>query len=158
MRERMERELGPESAAQLNIKQGPGGLVDVDFLTQMMALRYAWRYPQLRRRRTDELLTGLVFTGLLAPADGARLQGDYEFLARLENCLRMETDLAAWAVSTEPDKLTPLARRMGFTGTAAAQDLSDELARRRKQVRAIFRRYFAVDQAEPGGPPGASPD
>ena len=50
MRERMERELGFESAAQLNIKQGPGGLVDVEFLTQMMALRYGWRYPQLRRR------------------------------------------------------------------------------------------------------------
>jgi hypothetical protein len=47
---------------------------------------------------------------------------------------------------------------MGFTGMAAAQDLNDELARRRKQVRVIFQRYFAAEQAEPGGPPGASPD
>lgn len=158
MRERMERELGFESAAQLNIKQGPGGLVDVEFLTQMMALRYGLRYPQLRRRRTRELLGGLMSTGLIAHADGENLLSDHEFLIRLENHLRMETDQASWAVSTDPERLTSLARRMGFTTAAAGKDLLDELTRRRHRVREIFTRCFAAEQAREPSATAASPD
>ena len=36
---------------------------------------------------------------------------------------------------------------MGFTGAAAANDLLDELARRRGRVREIFTRYFNAEQA-----------
>jgi [glutamine synthetase] adenylyltransferase / [glutamine synthetase]-adenylyl-L-tyrosine phosphorylase len=149
MRERIERELGSENAEQLNIKQGPGGLVDIEFLTQMMALRHGWRYPQLRRRGTADLLAALVSCGLVASADGASLQRDHDFLTRLESRLRMESDQASWALSTDPDKLTPLARRMGFDGTAAAADLLEEVARRRQGVREIFTRYFLAEQSEP---------
>ncbi|MGO9056415.1 MAG: bifunctional [glutamate--ammonia ligase]-adenylyl-L-tyrosine phosphorylase/[glutamate--ammonia-ligase] adenylyltransferase [Candidatus Binataceae bacterium] len=158
MRERMERELGFESAAQLNIKQGAGGLVDVQFLTQMMALRYGWRYPQLRRQRTTELLAALMSVGLIVRVDGENLHSDYEFLVRLENHLRMETDQASWAVSTDPDRLTSLARRMGFTAASAGKDLLDELARRRRRVREIFTHYFTVEQAREPEASAASPD
>ena len=118
----------------------------------MMALRYGRRHPQLRRRRTVELLSALVATGYLAAGDGELLQSDYEFLARLESQLRMETDQAAWALSTDPEKLTPLARRMGLTGAAPrAKDLLAELARRRRRVREIFTRYFTAEQARESG-------
>ncbi len=147
MRQRMERELGQENAAQLNIKQGPGGLVDVEFLAQMMALRYGRRHPQLRRRRTVELLSALIASGHLAAGDGELLQSDFEFLARLESQLRMDTDQAAWALSTDPEKLTPLARRIGLTGAAPAKDLLAELERRRRRIRAIFIRNFTAEQA-----------
>ncbi len=134
------------------------GLVDVEFLTQMMALRYGLRYPQLRRRRTRELLSGLISTGLIARADGENLLSDHEFLIRLENHLRMETDQASWAVSTDPERLTSLARRMGFTTAAAGKDLLDELTRRRQRVREIFTRYFAAEQAREPSATAASPD
>jgi [glutamine synthetase] adenylyltransferase / [glutamine synthetase]-adenylyl-L-tyrosine phosphorylase len=156
MRERIEREIGSESAHQFNIKQGPGGIVDIEFLTQMMALRYGRHYPRLRRRSTAELLAALVSSGLLAAADGASLQSDHDFLARLESRLRMETDQSSWALSTDPAKLTPLARRMGFTGAAAATDLLDELARRRLRVREIFTRYFGAEQAPEPAPADTS--
>jgi len=155
MRERIEHELGAESADQLNIKQGPGGMVDIEFLTQMMALRYGWRYPQLRRRGTAELLAALVSSGLLSAEDGKNLQSDHSFLERLESRRRMETDQASWAVSTDPEKLTPLARRMGLNGAGAATELLDELARRRRRVREIFVRYFKAEQT-PKPPPEAA--
>jgi glutamate-ammonia-ligase adenylyltransferase len=148
MRERIERELGPETAHQLNIKYGPGGIVDVEFLTQMMALRYGWRYPGLRGRSTAELLSALIANRLLPDADGHDLAADADFLARLETRLRMETDQSSWVLSTDPDKLTPLARRMGYSGTAAARELLDEVARRRRRVREVFRRCFAAEQAQ----------
>jgi glutamine synthetase adenylyltransferase len=120
-------------------------------------LRYGWRYPQLRRRRTRELLTALVSTGHLLRGDGESLQSDHEFLARLESHLRIESDQASWAVSTDPDKLTPLARRMGFSATSGASSLLEELARRRARVREIFTRYFAAEQAQQAGS-AAAPD
>jgi glutamate-ammonia-ligase adenylyltransferase len=50
MRSRMEHEIGVENAERLNLKQGRGGLVDVEFIAQMMALRHGGRHPQRRRQ------------------------------------------------------------------------------------------------------------
>jgi glutamate-ammonia-ligase adenylyltransferase len=148
MRERIERELGSEDSEHLNIKQGAGGIVDIEFLTQMMALRHGWRHSQLRRRRTAELLAGLTSSGLMTSGDAQSLKDGHDFLARLESTLRMETDQAPWALSTDPEKLTPLARRMGCGGASAARDLLDDLARRRVRVREIFTHCFSVEQVQ----------
>src|SRR5262249_28524793 len=40
LRQRMERELAREGHGRVNIKTGRGGLVDVEFLTQMLQLLY----------------------------------------------------------------------------------------------------------------------
>ncbi|SRR5579885_591673 len=157
MRERIERELGGETAHQLNIKQGPGGIVDIEFLTQMMALRYGGRYRQLQQRGTAELLAALISSGLISAEDGRNLQADHDFLTRLESRLRMETDQTSWALCADPEKLTPLARTMGFSGAHAARDLLDELARRRRRIRQIFSRYFVREQA-PQPEPAAMSD
>jgi len=69
------------------------------------------------------------------------LESDYRFLSRLENRLRIGTDQAAWALPTDPDALTPLARRMGYTD--AAERLLDELDFRRTRLRTIFDACFA---------------
>jgi glutamate-ammonia-ligase adenylyltransferase len=149
MRERIERELGSETSHQLNIKYGPGGIVDIEFLAQMMALRHGWRYPNLRRRRTAELIAALIEDGLIAPVDGQALQSDSDFLLRLETRLRMETDQSSLMLSTDLDKVTPLARRMGFGGDSAAAELLEEAARRRRRVREIFTRCFKAEQEAP---------
>jgi glutamate-ammonia-ligase adenylyltransferase len=147
MRARIEHELGAESAAQLNLKQGPGGLIDVQFLTQMMALRYGHAYPQLRERGVQQLLGGLKATGLMDGAEADLLRHNYEFLERLESYLRMDTDQAAWAVSTQRAKLSPLARRMGFEGEDGTERMLAELGTRRAQVRATFERCFQSEAA-----------
>ena len=141
MRARMEKEIGVENAHRLNIKQGRGGLVDVEFLTQMMALRYGYNHPALRRRGTIELIRAFGECTRVPSADVTNLESDYRFLSRLENRLRIETDQAAWALPTDPDALTPLARRMGYTD--AAEHLLDELDFRRTRLRTIFDACFA---------------
>lgn len=147
MRARIEQELGAESAAQLNLKQGPGGLIDVQFLTQMLALRHGRAYPQLRARGVRELLAGLRTTGLMDAAQTDTLRQDYEFVERLESYLRMDTDQAAWAVSTQRAKLMPLARRMGFEGEDGAERMLAELSVRRARIRAAFTRCFQSEEA-----------
>jgi len=146
MRLRMETEIGVETRDRLNLKQGPGGLVDVEFLTQMMALRHGHQFPMLRLRGTVALIRSLAGCGLLAPAAAGHLEVDYRFLQQLENRLRIETDQAAWALPTAAEKLTPLARRMGFDGPNAAAQLLAELEHRRGRIRAIVADSFARER------------
>ena len=142
MRERMEREIGAETKHRLNLKQGRGGLVDVEFITQMMVLRYGQSHLAMRQRGTVALIRAIAESGLMDSRPAADLESDYRFMLRLEDRLRIETDQAAWALPTAYRDLLPLARRMGYAGDDAAQRLLDELHLRRKRVRATFDRCF----------------
>jgi glutamate-ammonia-ligase adenylyltransferase len=146
MRERIERELGRETPDQLNLKQGPGGLVEIEFLTQMMALRYGRSYPALQVRGALGLIRALGVCGLLPGPEAAALEMDYRFFSRLENRLRIESDQPVAALPTTPERLTPIARRMGYLGADAGAALLRELAERRAQVRSIFMARFATER------------
>jgi [glutamine synthetase] adenylyltransferase / [glutamine synthetase]-adenylyl-L-tyrosine phosphorylase len=47
MRERMRRERRQPLAGEFDLKQDPGGIVDIEFLVQYLALLHAHRYPEL---------------------------------------------------------------------------------------------------------------
>jgi len=142
----MEHEIGAETRRRLNIKQGRGGLVDVEFVAQMMALRYGGQHADLHERATARLLDALARCELVSSADCERLRLGYRFLLQLENRLRIETDQPAWSLSPDPADLAPLARRMGFGGADAARHLLDELARRRGEIRDCFERIFSAER------------
>jgi glutamate-ammonia-ligase adenylyltransferase len=148
MRVRMEHEIGAENHQRLNLKQGRGGLVDVEFIAQMMALRHGHQFPQLRRRNTTHLIRAMAETGLVEHNDAALLEADYRFLLRLENRLRIETDQAAWALPIDDEHLAPVARRMGLDAGSSAARLLYEVEERRSRIRALFETLFAREQME----------
>ncbi len=143
MRQRIERELGNETATHLNLKQGRGGLLDVEFLTQAMAMRYGGAYPALRQRRTSDLLRVLGETGLIGPEQWRVLSAGYRFVSHLENRLRIESEQPIWALSTDRDRLLPVARRMGYEGEDAGERLLADLRSHREAIRAAFEQIFA---------------
>jgi glutamate-ammonia-ligase adenylyltransferase len=142
MRARMERELGAERDRRLNLKQGMGGLVDVEFVTQMMAMRHAALFRDLAARDTASLIGVLSEHALIPSEEAANLLDDYRFLARLENRLRIETDFPAWALPTAPEELKPLARRMGFADPDGEQVMLEQVVACRQRIRATFDRCF----------------
>jgi glutamate-ammonia-ligase adenylyltransferase len=74
MRERMRRELDRSDALHLDLKQGEGGLVDLEFALQRTVLRHAAAHPALLApRHSADLLAALVDEGLLARADAEAL-------------------------------------------------------------------------------------
>jgi glutamate-ammonia-ligase adenylyltransferase len=146
MRKRMELEIGAEGVSRLNLKQGRGGLVDVEFVAQMMALAHGYQHLSLRKRSTRDLLQELEGLQLLTADEAAALRDGYEFIARLENRLRIESDQPAWALPTHPEALRPLARRMGYHSTSGAQELLNDLRTRREAIRAAFESCFAREQ------------
>ncbi len=146
MRKRMELEIGVEGKSRLNLKQGRGGLVDVEFVAQMMALAHGYQHRTLRKRSTRELLEELELLQLLTRDEAAALRRGYEFIARLENRLRIESDQPAWALPTNPDALRSLARRMEYQGSTGPQRLLKDLRATREAIRAAFETCFARAQ------------
>ena len=147
MRSGWKLKSAPKSKARLNLKQGRGGLVDVEFVAQMMALAHGHQHRALRKRSTRDLLRELEWLQLITGDEAAALRDGYEFIARLENRLRIESDQPAWALPTDPDALRPLARRMGYQGNAGPQQLLNDLRIRREAIRAAFESCFAREQA-----------
>jgi glutamate-ammonia-ligase adenylyltransferase len=79
MRERMRKELRQGGAGQFDLKQGPGGITDIEFIVQYAVLRWGGEYPQLLRW-TDNIrqLEGLADTGLMSDRDCRLLTDAYQ--------------------------------------------------------------------------------
>lgn len=156
LRERMERELAHESSERMNIKTGRGGLVDVEFLTQMLQLHYGPALTQVRLRNTLTALRAFAEIGVLPADDYAVLAEGYRFLRRVENALRLAHDRPVEDLDRTRIDLTAVARRMGVGGGAdggSGEVLWHEYEVRREQIRACYGRWF--DRAEAGALPVA---
>jgi len=153
LRQRMEQELARESHERINIKTGRGGLVDVEFLTQMLQLTYGVHEPRVRVRSTFDALQVLREIDVLSADDHALLGDGYRFLRRVENALRLAHDRPVEDLDRGRLDLTAVAKRMGFD---SGDGLWREYEVRREAIRACYERWF--DHAEAGLPPaGGAP-
>jgi glutamate-ammonia-ligase adenylyltransferase len=148
LRSRMEQELAREGQGHFNIKTGRGGIVDIEFLVQMLQLRYGRRYPALRQRATLAALEALHACGVLPRADFQLLMRGYRFLRTLENRLRIERDQPVEALGSEGEELTSLARRLGYEGDDAAARLLTDYQDQREAIRACYTRWFVQERGQ----------
>ncbi len=145
MRRRMEEEIGRKSDAYYNIKQGEGGIVDIDFLVQYLQLLYGKRHPRIRVPGTHDALRAVGREGLMDPEDHQFLLGAYLFLRRLESRMRIVSNQASTELSRNPQQLRQLARRMGYDDqdVSAGEQLINEYERLSRRVRALFDRTLS---------------
>ena len=145
MRERIERERG-DPGAGVNIKTGRGGLVDVEFVVQMLQLRHGHAHPGVRRRPTREAIAALEAEGLLSAPDAHALAEGYAFLRALENRLRLERDEPVEAMDADPEALRALARRLGYVGddAQAVAALRADHESHREAIREVYDRQFGA--------------
>ena len=148
IRTRMERELARETRQQANIKTGRGGLVDIEFVTQMLQLRHGHAVPAVRLRAPAAALAALRENGILPAADYETLAGAYRFLRRLENRMRLAQDRPVDELEQDSAELAPLARHLGFEGSAdeAAAALWQAFSHHREAVRACYLRWFELSR------------
>jgi len=144
MRKRIEDELGKTDASRFNIKQGEGGLVDIEFLVQFLQLQHGHEHPRLRVPGTWNGLKALRSRNLLSSGDYHILKDAYLFLRLIESRLRVVTNQATSELSRDPLKLQPLARRMGYVDTegTAGQRLLEDYEKTSKSVREVFIRQL----------------
>ena len=78
MRWRMRRELDRSTATEFDLKQGEGGMVDIEFLVQYGVLAHAADHPELLEWTDNiRLLETLGRTGVFPRADADRLANAY---------------------------------------------------------------------------------
>jgi glutamate-ammonia-ligase adenylyltransferase len=81
MREKMRSSLDKGSAGQFDIKQGRGGIADIEFMVQYAVLRWANRYPDLLDWTDNiRLLESLARHDLLEGNTAERLANHYRVL------------------------------------------------------------------------------
>ncbi len=146
VRHRMEKEIDPENDSRYNIKTGRGGIVDIEFLVQILQLRHGGEYHTLRTPNTFAALGELHDLGLLGNDDYQMLRDAFLFLRRLENRMRVLQDSARSNLPKDPGAVERLALSMGYGRGASRGEagalLLKEFARVRENVREIFLKHF----------------
>ena len=110
----MEIELGKETEDQrFHLKAGSGGLLDIEFSTQLLQIRHGWQFPQLRISNTLLALRRLRQLELLAEEQFQDFYRGYEFLRLLENRLRLASPHSSTSFPRAPKMLCKMVWLLG---------------------------------------------
>ncbi|HTY93342.1 MAG TPA: bifunctional [glutamate--ammonia ligase]-adenylyl-L-tyrosine phosphorylase/[glutamate--ammonia-ligase] adenylyltransferase [Steroidobacteraceae bacterium] len=120
MKAMIEREVERGELAG-NIKLGPGGIREIEFLAQSLQLIRGGREPWLRTPSLLKVLPLLDRARLLPPGAAAQLQHAYEFLRRIENRLQERADEQTHTLPVQPAAQALLAQAMRLPDWPALQ-------------------------------------
>jgi glutamate-ammonia-ligase adenylyltransferase len=144
---RIKRELGGTGfGGGFDVKNGVGGIREIEFFVQALQLIHAGHQPALRARGTLVVLDQLLFAGLITENEHRTLAEAYRFLRRAEHLLQLEGGRQTQKLPGTPEGLDVLARRLDLADGAA---FGAALAR----VTADVARLFATLGAPEPGPP-----
>jgi glutamate-ammonia-ligase adenylyltransferase len=135
--ERMPRGLDPA----LQVKLGPGGLSDTEWVAQLLQLRYAGSVPALRTTRTLEALAGATEAGLLDQSDAAALSRSWLLATQIRNAVMLVTARASDVLPTGQPDLAATARLLGYPADES-QQLVQDWRRAARRARAVMERVF----------------
>ncbi len=145
MRERMEYELTGRGDSQRDIKVGYGGIVDIEFITQLFQLKYGGRDHDLRTTGTLDALTQLNLKKLISRQDFQQLTESYIFLRRIENGLRIRNEQSVNVLPHSSAGLIRLAKMLGYSGDKKRTEgdkLLDDYRYHTGRVRGVYTRIF----------------
>jgi glutamate-ammonia-ligase adenylyltransferase len=147
MKEMIAREVERRELQQ-NVKLGPGGIREIEFVVQAYQLLRGGSTPRLQTRSLLEALPQLAGQKLLSAAAVEELQAAYRFLRRVENRLQQWNDEQTHELPVEPAARARLALAMDMPGWA---ELDAELQRQRAIVSGHFQRAVFAPMQDPAG-------
>ena len=143
VKHRSEREYA-RPGGKIHVKQGPGGIRDIEFYVQYHQLIAGSRHAGARDAGTLEALQGLDDARVLLEGEHSKLALAYRFLRTVEHRLQLRA-LAPQAVVPEARAdLEALAQVLGFGGRGeeAVSAFLAALDSYRKRVREILERIY----------------
>jgi glutamate-ammonia-ligase adenylyltransferase len=139
MRYRME-----EGARATNLKRGPGGVVDIEFIVQMLQLVHGGADPTLRTTETRTGLVALHAAGHLSAERFTFLDRAYLTLRTIEGRLRLLDAAARHDFPTAPDEQRRLAHLLGLEHPdRLVSDVQALTARTRAEFERVFNETVA---------------
>jgi glutamate-ammonia-ligase adenylyltransferase len=118
-----------------NIKLGPGGIREAEFVVQSLQLVRGGSDPRLQGRGLQAVLPALIGARGLSEEGADGIRAAYRFLRRLENFIQAIRDQQTHDLPSDEDDRARLALAMGFT---AWGDLLAALDRHRATITAQF--------------------
>jgi glutamate-ammonia-ligase adenylyltransferase len=138
MRDRIAEHAPPKGP--WDFKHLSGGLFDIDFVAQYLALRHAAAAPEILDPHPAEMLRRTAAAGLISPGDAVHLVRTRELLSDVQSVLRLtlDGDEAGFDEAKAPEGQRRLIAETAHAADIAAlrRQIADEAA----GARAIYRR------------------
>ncbi len=129
-----------------DVKRGPGGIREVEFLVQCVQLLRGGREPSLRTPSLYAALDALATLGLFPRERVDGLRSDYAFLRRLENAIQAQHDQQTHVLPDGED----LRRIVEIMEQPDEPALLNALAETRERVSAALEASFPRREDDPG--------
>jgi len=142
-----------QGATADDLKRGPGGIRDVEFLTQVFQLLYGFDRPELQVLPTCDAIRALEGAGLLEHPVASALVEGYTFLRKLEHRAQLVGDQQTHMIPAEPRSREQLARSMDMSGWV---ELSSALTAHRRTIQILYRSSLHIDSSSDGHQEGAA--
>ncbi|MBN1851907.1 MAG: hypothetical protein JW829_04255 [Pirellulales bacterium] len=145
LKRRLEKRAKQEAGNLRNVKEGPGGIRDIEFVIQFLQLLNGGELPAIRTGNTLESIARLEEAGCLTPDERAVLEPNYSMLRKLEHRLQIMFNLNTRMLPNDPEELHKLAVRMDYKGSKhrSVRELFEyDFERRTRGNREILRRLL----------------
>ncbi|HTM08187.1 MAG TPA: bifunctional [glutamate--ammonia ligase]-adenylyl-L-tyrosine phosphorylase/[glutamate--ammonia-ligase] adenylyltransferase [Verrucomicrobiae bacterium] len=149
LRMRMEKELAQENAERFNLKKGMGGLVDIEFLTQMLQLRHGRAQPRIQTQSTLAAIKALSDENIVTAEEYRVLSDGYLFLRRLDHRLRLERNESLDILDRDPARLEQTALGLGYKGkkdSLAGKRLLRDYEKLTTRIRRAYEKRFKSNE------------
>jgi glutamate-ammonia-ligase adenylyltransferase len=125
---------------QTDVKNGAGGIRDVEFLAQALQLVHAKEHPGMLVPDTLSALARLTDTGILDRNESRVLSDDYQLLRQAEHFLQLAEDRQLHNLPDDDSGLARLAFTLRFPGGGAS--VADHIRERMAAVHKSFRDHL----------------
>ncbi len=145
IKRRIENEKNKESRIYMDFKYGKGGVADLEFLVQLLQVRYGGKHESVRVPDVAGAVTALCEAGALTVEERETLLEAHRFQRRVENRYQMVEEWNAREVSRESPVLERVARSLGYKGETPSQVRKSFLSdwdTHAAAVRDLVGRYF----------------
>ncbi len=150
LKNRIEERLVAEGSKKTHLKLRPGGIRDIEFITQCLQLLMGGRRPEVRCSGTLDSLEALHYANALSKDEYSTLAGSYKLYRKIENALQWQDLLPAFNLSDNQDDLSSLSKRLGYNHKkdGGAQELYEDIQTALKSVREIYTAVFALNSED----------
>ncbi|NTV94039.1 MAG: bifunctional [glutamate--ammonia ligase]-adenylyl-L-tyrosine phosphorylase/[glutamate--ammonia-ligase] adenylyltransferase [Thiobacillus sp.] len=133
-----------------NVKLGPGGIREIEFIAQVFQLIRGGKSPALQARPTRAILTQLAAMDLLPEQVAAELGAAYVVLRDVEHRLQYRDDAQTQQLPHDPEERRLLARTMDY---ADWEGFEAHLNSIRRKVSGQFEQVFGAPQEDQSSHP-----
>ncbi len=144
MLEKIHQKSRKKFSQELDLKNSPGGIVDIEFLIQLFQIKYGKEFPPLRRGTIPQLFENLVELKIVPEEKGQFLRETYLFYRRIETVLQLGLERSRAKIPLQGEKLEFLASLLQFKNGAI---FLSELKSRFKHTSELLKSFKTILKA-----------